>query len=51
MIRILFHHYLKFEIIGILRQNIVYSDKWLDNTLMLRYDTEVIVYEKEGCIL
>ena len=31
-----------------LDKEIRYSDEWLDNTLMLRYDSEVIVYEKEG---
>ena len=27
-------------------QEVDYSDNWLDNTLMLRYDSEVIVHEK-----
>lgn len=31
-----------------LNKEIRYSDKWLDNTLMLRYDSEIIVYEKEN---
>lgn len=31
-----------------LNEEISYSDEWLDNTLMLRYDSEVIVYEKEN---
>ena len=26
----------------------VYFDEWLDSTLMLRYDSEVIVYEEKG---
>ena len=30
----------------LLNETLVYSDSWLDNTLMLRYDSEVIVYEK-----
>lgn len=29
-------------------RSIQYSENWLDNTLMLRYDSEVIVYEKES---
>ncbi|WP_300693462.1 ATP-grasp domain-containing protein [uncultured Bacteroides sp.] len=28
-----------------------YFDEWLDNTLMLRYDSEVIVYEEKGTCL
>lgn len=31
-----------------LNKVIRYSDEWLDNTLMLRYDSEVIVYEEEN---
>lgn len=30
----------------LLDETLDYSDSWLDNTLMLRYDSEVIVYEK-----
>jgi len=30
----------------LLRENIEYSDEWLNNTLMLRYDDEIIVYEQ-----
>ncbi|MDR1895901.1 MAG: ATP-grasp domain-containing protein [Prevotellaceae bacterium] len=30
-----------------LEETIKYSDYWLDNTLMLRYDAEIIVYENE----
>ncbi len=29
---------------------ISYSEEWLDNTLMLRYDSEVIVYEKDNSL-
>lgn len=29
-----------------LNEELEYSQNWLDNTLMLRYDSEVIVYEK-----
>lgn len=31
----------------LLCKEVVYSDAWLDNTLMLRYDSEVIVFEKK----
>ena len=31
----------------ILDKEVEYSDRWLDNTLMLRYDSEVIVYDKK----
>lgn len=31
-----------------LNESISYTDDWKDNTLMLRYDSEVIVYEEEG---
>lgn len=30
-----------------LNEEIEYSQDWLDNTLMLRYDSQVVVYEKE----
>ena len=30
----------------LLNETLEYTDTWLDNTLMLRYDSEVIVYEK-----
>lgn len=30
----------------LLNETLAYMDTWLDNTLMLRYDSEVIVYEK-----
>lgn len=30
----------------LLEEELAYSDDWLDNTLMLRYDDEIIVYEK-----
>lgn len=30
-----------------LNEEITYFEEWVDNTLMLRYDSEVIVYEKE----
>jgi len=30
-----------------LGEEVVYSDAWLDNTLMLRFDSEVIVYDKK----
>lgn len=33
----------------LLDKEIAYSENWLDNTLMLRYDSEVIVYEKKDC--
>jgi len=29
-----------------LDETLSYMDTWADNTLMLRYDSEVIVYEK-----
>ena len=32
----------------LLGKNIEYSENWLDNTLMLRYDKEIIVYDKES---
>lgn len=31
-----------------LNESLSYTDGWKDNTLMLRYDSEVIVYEEEG---
>lgn len=31
-----------------LNESLSYADGWKDNTLMLRYDSEVIVYEEEG---
>lgn len=31
-----------------LNESLSYTDSWKDNTLMLRYDSEVIVYEEEG---
>ena len=31
----------------LLKENISYSDDWLDNTLMLRYDKDVVVYEQK----
>lgn len=36
----------------LLEDTLEYSDSWLDNTLMLRYDAEVIVYQDEtsSCI-
>jgi len=30
----------------IIGEEVLYSDSWLNNTLMLRYDSEVIVYDK-----
>ena len=29
-------------------EQIDYSDSWLDNTLILRYDNDVIVYDAEA---
>ena len=31
-----------------LNESLSYTDGWKDNTLMLRYDSEVIIYEEEG---
>lgn len=31
-----------------LNESLSYTDSWKNNTLMLRYDSEVIVYEEEG---
>lgn len=31
-----------------LNESLSYTDSWKDNTLMLRYDSEVIIYEEEG---
>lgn len=30
-------------------ETVSYSDQWLDNTIMLRYDNDVIVYEDGSC--
>jgi carbamoyl-phosphate synthase large subunit len=33
----------------LLGETIEYDESWADNTLMLRYDKEVIVYDARGC--
>lgn len=33
----------------LMNERIEYSENWRNNTLMLRYDSEIIVYEKDEC--